>query len=532
MEPHERYADPVYQGAASLTSDQVLPEKDAEEQPVDDFSPQQSARPRPLPDIPSQGNLPHRMPQARGRSRIPRPSAGAPSLRLVPKEEPEPEATPEATPEPMPKSCLATTSASSSSRSVRFLLPEGHQDSFEDDVEENASSLTRDSCSQDVTMNSLYEDSDEYELEDLSGTSKIKHRNYVVDSKRVVNQQHIAEQYRIADQHYIGDQTHATDQDPVANTEHIIDDGRDTDFQQRGDSHQQPVPLPLSMRLGHEPPYPPPAFPPPAPPFPPRESSMRGLPRVLTHAELLPQEGNQRTEFPANRTTASLEKDEGTPSTTNSPPHDTTQPGPSESAETPPPSTAGIQTVLPSFGSTPTESSGSFSPLHQRTLEIDQPVHIVHTGRRAPIFIHPNTTHHSLQAPTVDESEMPAIRANSSGSPIYMGAPTGLLTQRSASASDRTPTQGPSNSSPALEGISEANRDMSRNNGEHTLSVYYREKGTIATNYSGTYRHPSGSNGRHRRAPTPRSRAVRSSIFKSYWIYPHGRRTSSRRRCQ
>ncbi|OTA86908.1 hypothetical protein M434DRAFT_399711, partial [Hypoxylon sp. CO27-5] len=204
-----------------------------------------------------------------------------------------------AEPDYVPRSCITTTSAASSSRSVRFLLPEGHQDSFDDGVEESASLVARGPYSQaDVTMNSLDEvevevDQEEYDLEDLVAPSNGTPRSYAVDSRPVIDQRHTAEQNYIAGQH------HAVDRDPVADTRHGTDHPVDANYQNHGDDQQQPQPLPRSMRLGQMPPYPPPNFPPPTPPFPPRYSSKRGLPRTLSHAQLIPQETNKKHVFPS-----------------------------------------------------------------------------------------------------------------------------------------------------------------------------------------------------------------------------------------
>ncbi|KAI1139355.1 hypothetical protein F5Y05DRAFT_345710 [Hypoxylon sp. FL0543] len=388
------YTDSVYEDTASWASSQALPEEDTEEQPVNDAgASRQSAHWRSLPEPPSRSIQPQGGPQSRAMSRIPRPSASASSLRQVPRPGEE----------PVPRSNLAATPAPPSSKSVRFLLPEGHQDSFDgddndddDNDTEEISPMSGSDYPQDVSLNTVNEDTEEYKLEDLEGPSSTKARSYEVNSGHV-NTQHIADSYHIADQH-------------------------DADRQHRGDNHQQPQPLPLSLRLGQEPPYPPPGYPPPPPPFPPRKSSMQGIPRALTHAKLISKQGKQRTLILPNKSSPPLGRDSANPSTRETRPPETAQAGLSIPAGPLPPSTTRSETVFPSFGSSPTESSA---------------------GPRRPLYTHSNATHRSVHASVVDESEMPSVRPNSTGSPIYIGVPTGLLTDRNASQAGSTPTQGP-----------------------------------------------------------------------------------------
>ncbi|KAI0107434.1 hypothetical protein F4776DRAFT_427763 [Hypoxylon sp. NC0597] len=471
MEDQEYYTDSVYDDSTSLASSQALPEENDEERSSGDASmSRDSPRPRPLPDAPSQNNQPRLVSQRRKKSRIPRPIAGVSSVRQVIKAEPE----------PIAKSCMATTSAPSSSRSVRFLLPEGHQDSFDDDIEESISPVVRGPYSQaDVTMNSLDEDEvdeEEYNSEDLEAPSNGKPRTYAADSGHVINERHIAEQQYIAGQH------HVINRDPVADTEAGPDHGEDAYYQNHGDNHRQPQPLPLSMRLGQMPPYPPPEFPPPTPPFPPRLSSKRGIPRTLSHAQLLPQETNQKPVFPSSKSAASLGSDLGYSPTRNIQSRETAQAEPSEPSEpsepteTSPRSPTGREPVFPSFGSTPTESSGSYSPLQLGPLQINQPIHTLQAGPRAPIYIHPNTTYHSLRAIAVDESERPIVRTTPSGSPVYIRAPNRHLVDRNMPRYNITPTQGPSNPSPNPEGSTGANRENLRSTGEHILHKLPRKE--------------------------------------------------------
>ncbi|KAI1099070.1 hypothetical protein F4804DRAFT_94881 [Jackrogersella minutella] len=338
------------------------------------------------------------------------------------------------------KSRVATTSGETSSRNVRFMLPDHNLD-------RTVSSMLNDEKSVGPTNAPRIE-----EGEPTKG--KGKDREYRMESKdpSVTSKDH---------SNYKG----------ITDNTHQAKIGHDPERRDKTNQQKQPQVMPLLLRLAEDSPYPPPAFPPPVPPR--RRPDAQGRSQVapFTRASQ-PHQGYQKTgiNLPSRKATIALRKElENFPSIINQ----------AEGAEVglstakTPTNTEKAKTeilpVFPSFGSSPIESSSSqYSSVDLQ--EFKQPIKTSVAGPKVPTVVTSHVTETEKQASTTERSisselsEMPT----SSGSPIFHGASTRAhaYTGRNAGLSHTTTTttQGISDTTANSEGTTEGSRGTAGGN--------------------------------------------------------------------